>query len=458
MSKKAAPNQNETPFELHELFFSKTNKKGIIESGNSIFTRVSEYDLEEIVGAPHNIVRHPGMPKSVFRLFWQTISTDQPIGAYVKNMSKSGSFYWVFAVAWPIPEGYISIRLKPSSGVFKTVQALYETLLTEEKSKSIDDVLEILLQTLNKIGFPSYKHFMATALVSELESRDQLLAGRSEVAIESNDPFLSRSLKQNEMVTLEYKNIFDALIQFLKVGATLKKNVGAILTGCASVNKLTINMAIGSERAAEAGRTLATISNGFKKVADDIQLQVLEIDKSMDQLFSSITETQFQISGARLQGELIRVFLTESHQLGFKADTPEGAEFLNNYYQLCQLSLLSTEKAEQSLLELRTILRHFRSVSEELLMVINGLEIIRISGKIEVARLSAEHGDLIGKYIDEMENFVHNIFIPLKEIETQSADFFGSLTSPSESLRAIKRILDQAVDRSTHAVGAPSLN
>ena len=96
---KPTANSKEIILNSEELFFSRTDEKGIILSGNDIFVKVSGYRREELIQNPHNIVRHPDMPKAVFKLFWQTIQAQQPICAYVKNMAADGSYYWVFATA-----------------------------------------------------------------------------------------------------------------------------------------------------------------------------------------------------------------------------------------------------------------------------------------------------------------------------------------------------------------------
>ncbi len=72
-------NSQESHFTFDEIFFSKTDKKGILLSGNSIFQRVSEYSWSELIGKPHNIVRHPDMPKGVFHLLWENLNSPQKI-------------------------------------------------------------------------------------------------------------------------------------------------------------------------------------------------------------------------------------------------------------------------------------------------------------------------------------------------------------------------------------------
>ncbi len=128
--------EKESDFKFNELFFSRTNKKGIVLSGNSVFQRVSKYNWDEFLNKPHNVIRHPGMPRGVFYLFWDYILSDKLTGAYVVNKSKDDSYYWVYALVSPIENGFLSIRLKPSSPIFDLVKIKYAELLKIEKEKN----------------------------------------------------------------------------------------------------------------------------------------------------------------------------------------------------------------------------------------------------------------------------------------------------------------------------------
>ena len=79
----------EVPFTLDELFFSRTNPRGVILFGNSVFQRVSLYPWDELIKKPHNVIRHPDMPRAVFWLLWEAIKKGEPIGAYVKNHARA---------------------------------------------------------------------------------------------------------------------------------------------------------------------------------------------------------------------------------------------------------------------------------------------------------------------------------------------------------------------------------
>ena len=78
-------------FKVSEAFFSTTDTRGVIQAGNRVFSRISGYTEAELIGKPHNIIRHPDVPRAVFKLLWDTLEAGQPICAYVKNMAKDGS-------------------------------------------------------------------------------------------------------------------------------------------------------------------------------------------------------------------------------------------------------------------------------------------------------------------------------------------------------------------------------
>lgn len=179
------PTNLESQFELDELFFSTTDDKGLIKSGNDIFARVSKYPVDEIIGKPHSLVRHPDMPRCVFKLLWEKLHAGRPIAAYVKNLASDGSYYWVVALATPIPGGYLSVRLKPSSAYFQVVQAIYPELRALEKEtgdrgEARREGMLLSEQRLNQVlqeeGFSDYDAFMRTFLREELKSRDALLS------------------------------------------------------------------------------------------------------------------------------------------------------------------------------------------------------------------------------------------------------------------------------------------
>ena len=134
-----APTGQERSFAPDELIVSKTDPRGVITYANDVFLRVSGYALPEVVGRPHNLIRHPDMPKAVFALLWETLAERREVFAYIDNLAADGAHYWVLAHVTPSygPDGavvgYHSNRRLPSPRAIARVRPLYERLLAEER-------------------------------------------------------------------------------------------------------------------------------------------------------------------------------------------------------------------------------------------------------------------------------------------------------------------------------------
>ena len=133
-----APTATERTFGEDEIIVSKTDTRGRITYANQVFQRVALYTEDELLGQPHSIVRHPDMPRSVFKLLWDTIEGGSEIFAYVKNMAKNGDFYWVLAHVTPSFDanksiiGYHSNRRVPEPHAIAKIEPIYRSLLEEE--------------------------------------------------------------------------------------------------------------------------------------------------------------------------------------------------------------------------------------------------------------------------------------------------------------------------------------
>ena len=129
--------EKETILDDYAFLVSETDEKGIIRFANRDFCNIAEYSLEELIGKPHNVVRHKDMPKVAFKGLWETVQKGEIWTGYVKNATKNGGFYWVFATVYPFvscdgTNGYLSCRRKASKIEIEKVTKLYEVWIKEE--------------------------------------------------------------------------------------------------------------------------------------------------------------------------------------------------------------------------------------------------------------------------------------------------------------------------------------
>ena len=120
----------ETVLDEYAFLVSETNEKGIISFANEDFCKIAEYSLDELMGQPHNMVRHPDMPAKAFKSLWDTVQAGEIWTGYVKNATKSGGYYWVYATVYPFEscdgsKGYLSCRRKPSKANIEEAEKLY---------------------------------------------------------------------------------------------------------------------------------------------------------------------------------------------------------------------------------------------------------------------------------------------------------------------------------------------
>ena len=123
----------ETMLNDNSFLVSETDSKGFIIFANEEFCKIAEYSLDELIGKNHNIVRHNDMPKVAFKDLWDTIQKGETWQGFVKNSTKNGGFYWVFATVYPFTneygeQCYLSCRRKPSREDVEKYGELYKTM------------------------------------------------------------------------------------------------------------------------------------------------------------------------------------------------------------------------------------------------------------------------------------------------------------------------------------------
>ncbi len=173
MAKDGAVTGTEVSFGKDEIIVSKTDLKGTITYANRLFLDIAGYKESEVIGQPHSLIRHPHMPRCVFKLLWDTVASGQEIFAYVVNRCKNGDHYWVYAHVTPTFDaagkitGYHSNRRLPEREIIlESIQPLYTKLRAEEekhgnRKEGLQASSALLMQSLADQGL-EYDEFVMT--------------------------------------------------------------------------------------------------------------------------------------------------------------------------------------------------------------------------------------------------------------------------------------------------------
>ncbi len=433
--KKPTPISKEALFNIDELFFSTTDNQGNIVFGNDVFMRVSGYPVETMLGAPHNIIRHPDMPRTVFKIFWRTLKSNNPIAAYVKNMSADGSFYWVFAFAFPVNNGYLSIRFKPSSKIFPIVQNLYKEILQKEKASSMEEGEALLLAELKKLGFNNYEEFMVKAAVEELTSYENQMHNS-----EASQSEADRTIKQISQIRSVTSNTlngnFSKISELEESSNLLSDKISMLATEFRKLKFLSVNMDAMATHFGDSAATLAVISVEFSKIASQIETQMNSFSKFAEKLLVVIKTCALNLAALKTQMNMVDFFVKESISKNAFDGMLKNKDIFTGLFSLSTSDLFKEVKNLKS--ELNTISHQIMEVKK----FINGLEIIKQTGAIESSR-NDELKEAFVVYLNEMNTFIQLLRDSTVELNRQRERINYNAVEVEDSTSTIKDNINQ---------------
>ncbi len=389
------PTSGEAPFGLHEVFFSRTDSRGVIQAGNYVFRRVGAYDWEELIGAPHKLIRHPDMPKGVFSLFWDTIQRGETIGAYVKNKAKDGLYYWVFAVVAPCGEGYLSARIKPSSKLFEEVRGLYKQMrkLELDEGLSPEESAGYLMEWLHGQGYEDYEQFATHALSQELLARDRGLGNQPQPRIQE-------------------------LTNMLRKAEALAEETDGLISDFDAMHTIPHNLRVLASRIEPSGGPVTVLSQNYgsmsRQMSDWFGAHVMGEDSNFATIKSSVTGSLFIEGLARILIDCDTQLQQERRGLG-EIDMEAERRILGD--------LVSSQvaKAKACMREVDEEAARITGACQIMHRHFLGLSSTRVLLKIESARLTAS-GETLADIIDQLGGFQERISQRLDRIGKLSED------------------------------------
>lgn len=406
---KPTPQDKEAQFKVNELFFSITDLRGIILTGNDVFTRVSGYEREEIIAKPHSIIRHPDMPRTVFKLLWDTIQAGKPIVAYVKNMAKDGSYYWVMACVFPLKDRYLSIRFKPTSPVFGLVQEVYKKMLAEEKVSGMEGAAALLMKILGEKGFHSYEEFMRFAMIEEMKAKSEAIKEMYESGQLSRFIFRQRRNQEDNLLgkmSMIYRSCrdvdqifadnFKKMDNFVALNKRLTEKSVYIMDLAEEIRLLSLNASVESNRMKDAGRTLSAVANEMKDNSQESAAKISEVITHIDNVVKDLTGLIFELAASKVQVEMMTFFTQEIlgklQTSGAKITVTEMQDVKGNV--ICLIETLDRTSRE-TLRKLGTLTEHLSELGiriRQLQGYVRGAELIHVNGIIETAKSQNARG------------------------------------------------------------------
>ncbi len=176
--KRPTPVEEEIILDPEKTIMSKTNPKGIIEYANDYFMNICGYEEHELIGQPHNVIRHPDMPKVIFKWLWQRLRDKKNIHALVKNLAKDGRYYWVitdFEVKLNDMGEVNSLfarRKAPPRTTIAIVKDLYKKLLAIEKAQGVEVSEKYLVGFLEEKGMTYDEYIEDICFLNQPKSND----------------------------------------------------------------------------------------------------------------------------------------------------------------------------------------------------------------------------------------------------------------------------------------------
>lgn len=394
--RRRPPQRRRTRVRAHEIFFSITDRKGVIRSGNEVFRRVSGYSMDEMVGRPHNLVRHPDMPRIVFKILWDEIGAGRPVAAYVKNRAADGRFYWVIATAMPTADGYLSIRIKPGSELFVAAQGIYRDLRdVERKIEGADglrrkEAMEAsgarLLDALRGAGFESYDAFMRAAVLTEVRLREAHLRESKDARRQANSLSRYNAFGGALSSLTELNGFFSELVlhldEYIKLNTRLGENAAFVRELADEVRLFALNAIISASKAGGTdGAAIGAVAGLLRTHSESSSALFRALGDSVVAASETLGRMLFPVAAARLEGEMLQMFLAEFSAPG--AETSDHAEVLALH------ACLEGEAAGLVAL-LNEFDRRMRSLHGNVQGLRRELETMRalgLNGRIEAARI-----------------------------------------------------------------------
>lgn len=439
--------------EVQETFFSTTDARGVILDGNGVFARVSGYPLEQMLGRNHNLIRHPGVPRGVFHLMWESLRAGETFMGYVLNLAANANHYWVMAVVMPVADGYLSVRIKPTSERLQQVAALYAQVLARENALVAEGSSEgaaaaqgaqWLAEGLAAAGWPDYAGFSHESLILEIRQRDaQVAAGGRQLfpaSLPATAPESLRGLHAKALATYRQLNqVFDRLDTILRGSAKINRHREAVAAIGDAFQLNALNAHLAAHPLGTAGVVIGTVAGFLNTHARQLNENMARLTAHIAESARGVSDIASTVCAARVQMEMILSFAGEM----MAAETGAGAADRSlgrvaKLQEACRASTEGTSRAIEAMLVGLPLLRQDR---ERLRKDMVALQSTQVTGITEAARLEMA-AELQGMFV-EMRRQVDRTKAELDGLGDSIDELIGLTQDLPAAMQALMALIDE---------------
>jgi hypothetical protein len=321
-----------------ELLFSTTDSQGVIRSVNAPLALMSRYEPSELIGRPHNVLRHPDMPRGAFKLLWDRLLSGRPMACYGVNLAEDGAHYWVFTTITPLDDGYLAVRIRPRSRHFQDIVRVYAEVRAVEQeaeragagTRAAAGLGAAALESrVRGLGFAGYGQFITEALPAEMAAhtaRQGPACDRVGTAAGFGEIFAAVDALDER---------FTDLVGLLDTYQSLARSLSAssVLQASHQLRRAVAAARTGSSEQAGQAQVLRTVAEAMSRPADQTVETLTQLTEELDLLGPAIAALRYRIALARLHDDMVAALVCDMADAVPASSGQEGS--LSEIGQLC---------------------------------------------------------------------------------------------------------------------------
>ncbi len=444
----------EHSLEENATLVSTTDLKSRITYANPAFVEISGFSEEELMGAPHNLVRHPDMPPEAFADLWQTIQSGRSWTALVKNRCKNGDYYWVKANVTPLiennePVGYMSVRVKPSREEIAAATKLYQAMRAGQSRHEIRNGIVVRKGLLSKLAFWRSIGITAKIWIAVLVMAFAIIGVEAVEALGWGAGSPDAGFDGMRLLVTGAVSLALAGVMGVWLSISVVRPLKVILDAARRIASGDLGGRVNVSRSDELGRILRVLNQtnvNLLGLVGDVRTQALDIQAEIEQITGGISELS-----ARTESQASSLEETAASMEQLHATVQQTADLAQ---QANQITLSASAVAEQSgevVGRVATNMMDINASSTKIAAIIGVIDdiafqtnILALNAAVEAAR-AGEQGRGFAVVAAEVRNLAQKTAIAAKEIKGLISDSLSTVQSGTQLSGEASKTMEEVV-------------